>query len=378
MGNHPRNQSKQDILRFFIYVACVGSAICCSCSKGNSNDGTAPSGCGSSKLVRTASPSSDMEKHQDRLPDVQKLSDVDTRTTRTDQMVLIEGGEFFLGTDRPVFVADGEGPARRTYVDPFYLDVHEVSNAEFGLFVKSTGYKTEAEKFGNSFVLERMISEKVKQNITQAVAAAPWWLPVDHADWRHPEGPDTTIEDRMVHPAIHVSWNDAVAYCNWKQRRLPTEAEWEYACRAGLKDRLYPWGNSLTPRGEHYMNIWQGEFPEEDSGEDGYAGTAPVTSYPANGYGLKNMVGNVWEWTADWWMVQHTADNLHNPKGPKTGTDKVKKGGSFMCTKKYCFRHRCAARSQNTPDSSAVNLGFRCAADSTSNLPLESLQREEL
>lgn len=166
----------------------------------------------------------------------------------------------------------------------------------------------------------------------------------------------------MDHPALHVSWNDAVAFCHWAGKRLPTEAEWEYACRAGLENRLFPWGNKLTPNGEHRANIWQGEFPKKDTAEDGYSGTAPVNSYAANKFGLKNMVGNAWEWTSDWWTVQHSDAPSTDPVGPETGKDKVKKGGSYMCHQSYCYRYRCAARSQNTPDTSAGNVGFRCVA----------------
>ncbi|XP_060691716.1 formylglycine-generating enzyme isoform X1 [Hemiscyllium ocellatum] len=282
---------------------------------------------------------------------------------RTNQMVLIPGGVFTMGTDEPAIPQDGEGPARKVQVKQFYMDMYEVTNAEFERFVKATDYTTEAEKFGDSFVFEGILSEKVKSTITQAVAAAPWWLPVKKANWKHPEGPDSNIADRMDHPVVHVSWNNAVAYCTWAGKRLPTEAEWEYACRGGLENRLFPWGNKLLPKGEHYMNIWQGDFPHHNTADDGFSKTAPVTTFPSNGYGLFNMVGNAWEWTSDWWDIHHTTDDLDNPVGPPSGTDKVKKGGSYMCHKDYCYRYRCAARSQNTPDSTASNLGFRCAAD---------------
>ncbi|KAF0035036.1 hypothetical protein F2P81_012794 [Scophthalmus maximus] len=226
------------------------------------------------------------------------------------QMVLISGGEFLMGTDNPGIPADGESPQRLVQVDSFHMDVQEVTNRQFQSFVGATGYVTEAEKFGDSFVFEGILSESVKNQITQAVAAAPWWLPVKGANWRQPEGPDSNNTDRLDHPVIHVSWADANAYCSWADRRLPTEAEWEYACRSGLKDRLYPWGNKLNPKGQHYANLWQGDFPNHNSGEDGYVKTSPVSQ-------------------------QHV---------------------------KVWVRYRCAARSQNSPDSSASNLGFRCVS----------------
>ncbi|XP_007254316.3 formylglycine-generating enzyme [Astyanax mexicanus] len=280
------------------------------------------------------------------------------------KMVQLEGGFFLMGTDGPGIPQDGEAPQRRVWIDTFLIEEHEVNNKQFQRFINQTGHITEAERFGDSFVFEGLLSEEIKNTLTQAVAAAPWWSPVKGADWRHPEGPDSTISNRMDHPVLHVSWADAQAYCQWAQRRLPTEAEWELACRGGLEDKLYPWGNKLMPREEHYANLWQGEFPNVNTAEDGYLNTSPVMSFPANGFGLYDMVGNAWEWTADWWNVHHTRDEARNPKGPEKGTDKVKKGGSYMCHKSYCYRYRCAARSQNTPDSSASNLGFRCAADS--------------
>ncbi|XP_023790854.1 sulfatase-modifying factor 1 isoform X3 [Cyanistes caeruleus] len=250
-------------------------------------------------------------------------------------MVLIPGGVFTMGTHEPEIQQDGEGPARRVHIDSFYMDQYEVSNQDFERFVNSTGYITEAEKFGDSFVFEGMLSEAVKADIHQAVAAAPWWLPVKGASWKHPEGPDSSISSRMDHPVLHVSWNDAMAFCSWAGKRLPTEAEWEYSCRGGLENRLFPWGNKLQPKGQHYANIWQGEFPTNNTAEDGYKGTAPVSAFPPNAYGLYNMVGNAWEWTSDWWAVHHSPQELHNPKGPSSGTDRVKKGGSYMCHKGF-------------------------------------------
>ncbi|CAI9600142.1 unnamed protein product [Staurois parvus] len=164
-------------------------------------------------------------------------------------MVLLPSGGFTMGTDDPGIPPDGESPARRVHIDSFYMDIHEVSNAEFSRFVEVSGHVTEAETFGDSFVLEGLLSEEVKSAIDQAVAAAPWWLPVKGADWRHPEGPDSDIANRMDHPVLHVSWNDAVTFCTWAGKRLATEAEWEYACRGGLENRLFPWGDKLQPKG---------------------------------------------------------------------------------------------------------------------------------
>lgn len=278
------------------------------------------------------------------------------------EMVFIPAGEFTMGTDEDIMPQDGEGPARRVSISAFYIDKFEVTNAEFGEFVKATEYETEAEKFGDSFVFDQLLSNETKEEITQAVRDAPWWLPVKGASWYHPEGLDSDVQNRWDHPVIHVSWNDAVAYCEWARKRLPTEAEWEFAARGGLEGRLFPWGNNEMPKGQHWMNIWQGEFPLENTREDGYLGTAPVNTYPGNKYGLHNIAGNVWEWTADWWGIRHSAKPVIDPTGPSSGTDKVKKGGSYLCHIRFCYRYRCAARSQNTPDSSASNLGFRCAS----------------
>lgn len=290
-----------------------------------------------------------------------KLDTTNIIEKQIEKMIKINAGTYFIGTNNPVFVADGEGPRREVVLNNFYIDKFEVSNKEFMAFVNATGYITEAENFGDSFVFEDLLTQSTKDKINKAVAQAPWWLPVKQASWQHPEGPNSNITSRMDHPVIHVSWNDAVAYCSWVGKRLPTEAEWEVACRGGLSDRLYPWGNKLTPNNQHKANIWQGNFPAENTEEDGYKGTSPVTTFLQNKYGLHNIVGNVWEWTADWWITKHSHDRHINPIGPSNGSDKVKKGGSYLCHKNYCYRYRCAARSQNTPDTSAGNLGFRCA-----------------
>lgn len=201
-----------------------------------------------------------------------------SREHTTDDMVFIEGGQFLMGTNsKEGFPADGEGPIRKITIDSFYIAPYTVTNAEFKAFVDETDYKTEAEHFGWSFVFYKLISEETLKTVKQKVQQTPWWYVVQGADWAHPEGPESTIEDRLDHPVIHISWNDAQAYCEWAGMRLPTEAEWEYAARGGLQQKMFPWGDELTPNGEHYCNIWQGNFPEENTKEDGYLGTAPST-----------------------------------------------------------------------------------------------------
>lgn len=283
----------------------------------------------------------------------------------TDGMIHIPGGKFMMGTnDKEGFPADGEGPVRKIEVDSFYMDRSTVTNAAFNEFIEETGYQTEAEQYGWSFVFYQFLSPEVSKQVKQAVQSAPWWHVVEGAYWYQPEGPDSSIEGRMDHPVIHISWNDAVAYCNWAGKRLPTEAEWEYAARGGLEQCTYPWGNELTPGGEHYCNIWQGTFPKHNTKDDGYVGTAPSISFPENGYGLYNISGNVWEWCADWFTRSHHNKGARsNPKDPSTGNAKVMRGGSYLCHKSYCNRYRVAARSSNTPDSSTGNLGFRCVVD---------------
>lgn len=284
---------------------------------------------------------------------------------RDEGLVSLPGGEFWMGTlDAEGFPADGEGPVRRVRLRPFRIAQHAVTNAEFAAFVAATGYRTEAERFGWSFVFGAFVSRKLAGVVRGSPAEAPWWLGVSGADWRHPEGPGSSIGRRARHPVVHVSWNDAQAYCVWARLRLPTEAEWEYAARGGLDRRRYPWGDELCLEGRHRCNIWQGRFPDYNTLDDGYAGTAPVDVYPPNGYGLYNMVGNVWEFCQDWFSPRHpVAEVLDDPRGPEGGSDRVMRGGSYLCHASYCNRYRVAARSHNTADSSTGNLGFRCAAD---------------
>jgi len=280
------------------------------------------------------------------------------------KMVQLQGGEFFMGTtEKEGFPADGEGPVRKIELDSFLIDSYCVTNEEFAAFVEDTGYVTEAENFGWSFVFYLFLSP-IQLRQTPPVPNTPWWHGVNGAYWKAPEGPGSHIEDRMNHPVVHISWNDANAFSRWAGKRLPTEAEWEYAARGGLERKKYPWGDELTPNGEHYCNIWQGVFPRINTKEDGYAGTAPAQSFPPNGYGLYNTSGNVWEWCSDWFSRSiHDRGERTNPQGPLNGETRIMRGGSYLCHESYCNRYRVAARTSNTPDSSSGHLGFRCVAD---------------
>jgi len=257
---------------------------------------------------------------------------------------------------------DGEGPVRSVRLSPFAIDVVAVSNADFAAFVADTGYRTEAEAYGWSFVFASLLPGSARAG-AQRSEQAPWWCAVPGASWRQPLGAGSTVDDLGDHPVVHVSWNDALAYASWCGGRLPTEAEWEYAARGGLPAARYPWGDELVPDGEHRCNIWQGRFPTRNTGEDGYLATAPVSAYEPNGFGLYNTSGNVWEWCADWWSTAHAPDAVRDPTGPTTGTGKVMRGGSYLCHASYCNRYRVAARTSNTPDSSSGNQGFRVAYD---------------
>jgi formylglycine-generating enzyme required for sulfatase activity len=279
---------------------------------------------------------------------------------------LIPAGRFLMGDAHgDGFAGDGEQPVHPVTLPAYRIDITAVTNAAFQEFVETTGYRTDAERYGYSAVFHLAIAAE-DADLLAPVPGSPWWRGILGADWRHPGGRLSGLDGLDEHPVVHVSWHDAEEYCRWAGRRLPTEAEWERASRGGSEGWRYPWGDELLPDGSWRCNIWQGDFPRVNSLEDGWITTAPVGSYPANGFGLYETTGNVWEWCADWWDPGYYAVSpAEAPEGPATGTARVMRGGSYLCHDSYCNRYRNAARSANTPDSSSGNLGFRTvAADS--------------
>jgi len=305
-------------------------------------------------------------------------------------MVWIPGGEFTMGTDGPIGRND-ERPAHRVRVDGFWMDQAEVTNRQFERFVEATGYVTTAEK---APTLEEVMKQvppgtppPAKELLvpgalvfTPPNASVPldnvarWWSWMPGANWRHPEGPASNLEGRELHPVVHVSWDDAVAFAKWAGRRLPTEAEWEFAARGGLEGKVYVWGDEPPSDWRIFANIWQGEFPNRNTKADGYVRTAPVKSFKPNGFGLYDMAGNVWEWCADWYdseLYERRAGGgmVVNPTGPEKSHDptqpyqplRVERGGSFLCHESYCLRYRPSARHGGAPDTGMSHVGFRCA-----------------
>jgi len=263
-----------------------------------------------------------------------------------DRLVALPGGPFRMGNDDGAAIAgDGEGPAREVTVSAFAIAPTAVTNAAFGAFVRATRYVTEAERVGSSFVFYRQLDEATRRGRKPLVPDLPWWLDVEGACWQRPEGPGSSLAQRMDHPVVHVAWQDAIAYCAWSGTRLPDEAEWECAARGGLEGRRFPWGDELVLAGEPRCNVWRGMFPNAPA--PGWSpGPVDVRTGEANGFGLYNTCGNVWEWCADCFTPGRR--NL--------------RGGSFLCHDSYCNRYRVAARNSNTPSTTASNIGFRVAA----------------
>ncbi|MEU9242725.1 formylglycine-generating enzyme family protein [Streptomyces sp. NPDC048385] len=266
--------------------------------------------------------------------------------------------------------ADGETPVHAVSLTAFDIDTTTVTNADWAKFAEATGYRTEAETFGYSAVFHLALAA-APEDIVGRPPRTPWWLGVRGADWRHPGGPKSSIDGLDEHPVVHISWNDALAYCAWAGRALPTEAQWEAAARGGLDGKRYPWGDDVgTCDGEATawrLNIWHGTFPTQHTMDDGFLTTAPVRTFSPNAYGLWQTVGNVWEWCADVWAMDTYARDLRagtvhdptGPVGPGPHAPRVVRGGSFLCHDSYCNRYRNAARTSNTPDSSMANTGFR-------------------
>jgi len=278
--------------------------------------------------------------------------------------IALPGGSFTMGTDdRDGFAADGEGPARRVRLPPLRIAPTTVTNHAFAEFVRATRYVTEAERIGHSYVFAHQLPPALRQAAAPA-PGLPWWRAVEHACWQRPEGPGSHVHARPGHPVVHVSWNDAQAYCAWAGARLPSEAEWEYAARGGLEGRRLAWGDALMPDGERRCNTWQGDaFP--DAPAPGWQpGPVPADAFAPNGFGLFNVCGNVWEWCADAFHPDyHRATPHEAPLDTRESGQRSMRGGSFLCHDSYCNRYRVAARSSNAPHSSSSNIGFRLAAD---------------
>ncbi|KAF1423537.1 Inactive C-alpha-formylglycine-generating enzyme 2, partial [Spheniscus magellanicus] len=290
---------------------------------------------------------------------------------KDESMVQLPGGKFQMGSSS-LERRNEEGPVREVMVKPFAIDKYPVTNRDFREFVREKKYKTEAEAFGWSFVFEDFLSEDLKKKVTQKLESAPWWLPIEKAFWRQPSGPGSSIKDRLDYPVLHVSWNDAQAFCAWKGKRLPAEEEWEFAARGGLEQRVYPWGNKFQP---NRTNLWQGDFPRGDTAEDGYHGVSPVAAFPPqNNYGLYDLLGNTWEWTVSEYLTPGLSSRQH------AQNMQVLRGASWIDTADGSANHkaRVTTRMGNTPDSASDNLSFRCAADVPPIMAKKSQTKPEL
>ncbi|WP_413291617.1 formylglycine-generating enzyme family protein [Bdellovibrio sp. HCB337] len=299
-------------------------------------------------------------------------------------MAWVPGGTFLMGSNHHY---PEEAPAHRVTVDGFWMDTRPVTNADFAEFVRETGYVTFCEKTPDAAMYPGAKPEMLQP--ASVVFVKPthrvdlrnphrWWHFIPGANWRQPQGPGSSIKNRRDHPVVHVAWSDVQAYAKWAGKKIPTEAEWEFAARGGQDGLEYSWGDELVPAGKHQANIWQGEFPWQNTGDDGHEGTSAVDSFLPNEYGLYDMIGNVWEWTVDWYAPKHPEEKQKaccipkNPRGPLEDQSfdprmahlkiprKVMKGGSHLCAPNYCRRYRPAARMAQPVDTSTSHLGFRC------------------
>jgi sulfatase modifying factor 1 len=305
--------------------------------------------------------------------------------TASEASVWVPGGEFTMGSDNPR-MRDAQ-PQHRVVVDGFWIDATAVTNEQFARFVEATGYVTVAERTPQA---KDFPGARPENLVAGAVVFTPpsgpvaldnhmrWWSYVHGANWRHPEGPQSDLQGREKHPVVQVAWDDAVAYARWAGKRLPTEAEFEFAARGGLERKKYAWGDELRPGGKWMANIWQGHFPYENTMEDGYRATAPVACFPANGYGLYDMAGNVWQWCSDWYRHDYyqtlaaAKEPVRNPQGPDDSIDpsepgvakRVMRGGSYLCTDQYCTAYEVGARGKGAADTGTNHVGFRCVSSS--------------
>ncbi len=297
-----------------------------------------------------------------------------------DGMVLVKGGTFSMGSNEG---ETDEKPVHEVTVKPFFMDRTLVTNGQFEAFTKATGYVTTAEKVLTSKDIPGLLPEFEGKTLGICFRVPPgevelrggggdWWRPIVGANWRHPDGPQSDLKGKEKHPVVHVSWDDAAAYCKWAGKRLPTEAEWEFAARGGLAGARYVWGNEFNPGGKWMANTWQGRFPQTNTGEDGYKATSPVGTYQPNGYGLFDMAGNVWQWCADLYLPDYYAKSpKENPPGPDTSYDpnepgvpkRVTRGGSWLCADNYLRGYRPSARMKTAPDTGLQDTGFRCVKD---------------
>lgn len=298
------------------------------------------------------------------------------RTAAPQDMAWIPAGKFRMGSDLAMFF-DAQ-PIHRVTVDGFYMDRSPVTNRQFARFVKATGYLTVAERKPDPALFPGVPADKLVPGSvvftapTKSVSlddATQWWRYVPGASWKHPEGPSSNLKNRDNHPVVHVCWEDAAAYARWAGKRLPTEAEWEYAARGGLDQKPYVWGDTFRPNGKVMANTFQGNFPDRNTRQDGYAATSPVKAFPANHFGLYDMAGNVWQWCADWYRPDSYAHSAtKNPKGPADSLDpdepgvpkRVQRGGSFLCTDQYCSRYMPGGRGKGDVFTGSSHVGFRC------------------
>lgn len=316
-------------------------------------------------------------------------TNIQSNKVKHDGMVFIRGAEFTMGASDKEGRAD-EYPQHKVKLSSYWIDVTEVTNVSFKRFVDATGYKTTAERApdwnemqkqlppgtpkppDSVFVAASLVFYQPKQ-ISSLNDASQWWRWVKDADWKHPHGPNSSIKGKENYPVVHVSWDDAMAYCKWAGKRLPTEAEWEYAARGGLEDAIYPWGNEALEKGKSKANTWQGNFPIKNNNTDGFYGLAAVKQFKPNGFGLYDMAGNVWEWCSDWYRPDYyeTSGSLTtNPQGPKDSYDPMEKevpkrvvrGGSFMCNSSYCKGYRVTSRMKTSADTGLEHTGFRCVS----------------